>query len=57
MIFKIIDWVTGEKIEATTKVVMYEELFNRMEEYGTTAYTHREITENLENYIIHIERA
>lgn len=57
MVFKIIDWVTGEKIEATTKVTMYEELFNRMEEYGTTAYTHREITEDLEDYIIHIERA
>lgn len=57
MIFKIIDWMTGEQIEATTKVAMYEELFNRMEEYGTSAYTHREITENLEDYIIHIERA
>ena len=57
MKFKIIDWVTGEQIEATTKVTMYEELFNRMEEYGTSAYTHREITEDLEDYIIHIERA
>lgn len=57
MIFKIIDWVAGEQIEATTKIAMYEELFNRMEDYGTSAYTHREITENLEDYIIHIERA
>ena len=57
MIFKIIDWMTGEQIEATTKVAMYEELFNRMEDYGTSAYTHREITEDLEDYIIHIERA
>jgi len=57
MVFKIIDKVVGEKVEAKTKEAMYEELFNRVEDYGTTAYTHRELTENLEDYIIIIERA
>ena len=57
MVFKIIDKVAGEKVEAKTKEAMYEELFNRVEDYGTTAYTHRELTENLEDYIIIIERA
>ena len=57
MVFKIIDKVVGEKVEALTKEAMYENLFDRMEEYGTIAYTHRELTENLEDYIIYIERA
>lgn len=57
MVFKIIDRVVGEKVEALTKEAMFENLFDRIEEYGTTAYTHRELTENLEDYIIIIERA
>lgn len=57
MKYIIIDRVVGEKVEATTKEAMYENLFNRVEEYGTTAYTYRETTEDLEDYIIHIERA
>ena len=56
MIFKIIDRVAGEMIEAKTKEAMYEELYNRTEEYGVTAHTHRELTEDLEDYIIYIER-
>jgi len=55
--FKIIDMVAGEEIEAKTKEAMYEELYNRTEEYGVSAYTHRELTENIEEYIIYIERA
>lgn len=57
MVFKIIDRVVGEKVEALTKEAMFENLFDRIEAYGTTAYTHRELTENLEDYIIYIERA
>ena len=57
MVFKIIDRVVGEKVEALTKEAMFENLFDRIEAYGTTAYTHRELTENLEDYIIIIERA
>ena len=57
MIFKIIDRVAGEEIEAKTKEAMYEELYNRTEEYGVSAYSHRELTENIEEYIIYIERA
>ena len=57
MKYIIIDRVVGEKVEATTKEAMYENLFNRVEEYGTTAYIYRETTEDLEDYIIHIKRA
>lgn len=54
--YTIIDKVVGEKVEALSKEAIFDELYNRIEEYGTTAYTHRELTED-EGYIIYIERA
>ena len=56
-IYKIFDKVAGELVSACTKEAIYEALFDRIEMYGTTAYIHRELTENVEDYIIIIERA
>lgn len=55
IVYTVIDKVVGEKVEALSKEDLFDDLYNRLEEYGTTAYTHRELTED-EGYIIYIER-
>lgn len=53
---KIIDRVVGEKIECDYETIIFQRLWERMEEYGKDAISYRD-TENKEQTVFIIERA
>lgn len=55
MVFKIIDRVVGEKVESNDRDAIFGNLWERLEEYGNTATSYRDV-ENTEQNVYIIER-
>lgn len=56
MKYVIIDRMVGEKIECDYETIIFQRLWERMEEYGKDAISYRD-TENKEQTVFIIERA
>jgi hypothetical protein len=54
--YQIIDRVVGEKVESNDRSAIFGNLWERLEEYGNTARSYKDV-ENTEQKVYIIERA
>lgn len=54
--YQIIDRVVGEKVESNDRDAIFGNLWERLEEYGNTATSYKDV-ENTEQNVYIIERA
>lgn len=56
MKYQIVDRVVGEKVESDNETAIFGNLWDRLEEYGNTAISYKDV-ENTEQNVYIIERA